>query len=155
MAVGANLTDSWGNRTLANAYKCDDVDGLNKSMHYAGGISSPYNQSIRFPAPVFWMFWSNKTGSSSENVHVEIKCMKPDDLREGSDVPPDANQLLDGAQYSQNATNGSTGGNGGNGGGGGNGGNGKSGAVRMIAGSGGQAVLSVVSAGIIAAMVVL
>ncbi|KAF2738741.1 hypothetical protein EJ04DRAFT_560415 [Polyplosphaeria fusca] len=124
---GSNLSSVYDNRTLANS-SCDDVEPLNSTMHGAGGYGGSYNESIRFPAPVFWYFWPNNTSpgnsfpsSVNDFVHVEIKCMRPDEINEGSEVPPDAEALYnaDGVEFASSGNDSSDGGNGGNGGNGG------------------------------------
>jgi hypothetical protein len=65
------------------------------------GTGGAYNQSIRFPQPWFFTFWPNQTGQDSvqtswseEDVHVQIMCLRPDEFKEGSVVPPSAEELL-------------------------------------------------------------
>jgi hypothetical protein len=87
-------------------------------MFGGSGIGEAYNQSIRFPQPWFFTLWPNRTGettfqtSSSEDVYVKIMCLRPDDVREGSMVPPSVEELLkrDDVKFDRNLTSGGGGG---------------------------------------------
>jgi hypothetical protein len=74
---------------------------VNSSMYRAGGIGGSYDVSVRFARPYFLTFWPNRTldtasnGISADEVHVELLCLKADDIKEGSSVPASAKDLLD------------------------------------------------------------
>ncbi|KAF2114475.1 hypothetical protein BDV96DRAFT_647179 [Lophiotrema nucula] len=117
---GGSLTEfnlsiiSYDNASLANA-SCDaDVQPLNASMHGTIGIGGPYNETILFPVPTFWTFFPNRSGLNEyetnwiEDVHVEVRCMKPDELAEGSAAPASVGDVLgsESMKYDKNVTNG-------------------------------------------------
>ncbi|KAF2794593.1 hypothetical protein K505DRAFT_336812 [Melanomma pulvis-pyrius CBS 109.77] len=97
---------------LYNESNCDT--SLNASMHSAGGLGGSYNQSIRFPQPTFLTFWPNRTDMSrylsswDDDVYVKIVCLRPDEVTEGSVVPPSGQELLDrpDAKFNKNTTQG-------------------------------------------------
>ena len=73
---------------------------VNSTVHPFGGVSGVYNATTRFPSIHYFMFWPNRTGStvyetSWFDVHVEIKCVKPDEFQEGSPATPSAKEILD------------------------------------------------------------
>lgn len=80
-------------------------------------MGSTYNATVRFPQPWFFTFWPNRTGdpniatTSSDDVYVKILCARPDDISEGSLVPPSALELLQrgDAKFAPNASNGNGG----------------------------------------------
>jgi hypothetical protein len=70
-------------------------------MFGGAGTGGAYNQSIRFPQPWFFTFWPNQTtqdsiqsSASEEDMYVKIMCLRPDEVKEGSVVPPSAEELL-------------------------------------------------------------
>ncbi|KAF2001704.1 hypothetical protein P154DRAFT_158208 [Amniculicola lignicola CBS 123094] len=73
---------------------------VNASLHALGGMGGSYNQTIRFPTPYFLTFFpelgNSQTGlsRSTDDVHVEIRCLRPDQVSEGSVVPPGVEDLL-------------------------------------------------------------
>jgi hypothetical protein len=75
--------------------------GANSSMYRGRGKSGTYDVSARFAQPYFLTFWPNRTqdtasnGISSDEVHVELLCLKTDDIKEGSSAPAPAKDLLD------------------------------------------------------------
>lgn len=110
--LAMNISSTYTEKDLNASFCGNETKPLNASIHGGGGIGGEYNQTIRFPQPHFITFWPNRTGVSSvstswiEDVHVEIRCLRPDDISEGSLVPPSAQELLDRAdvQYNKNAT---------------------------------------------------
>ncbi|KAJ4350159.1 uncharacterized protein N0V89_008780 [Didymosphaeria variabile] len=98
--------------------KCpQDAVAVNSSMHGGSGTGTGYNQTVRFPQPYFLMFWPNRTdttgptGASSDDVRVELLCLRTDEIEEGSPVPGSAKEILDeeGVKYAGNASGTETG----------------------------------------------
>lgn len=83
-------------------------------MYGGSGTGGSYNQSIRFPQPNFLTFWTNRTDTTrflpnwNDDVYVKIVCLRPDEVKEGSVVPPSAQELLGraDAKFDKNATQG-------------------------------------------------
>ncbi|KAL1609992.1 hypothetical protein SLS60_001657 [Paraconiothyrium brasiliense] len=92
--------------------KCPkDAVAVNSSIHAGGGTGGAYNETVRFAQPYFLTFWPNRTdstadGATSDDVRVELLCLRMDDIEDGSPVPGSAKDILDeeGVKYEGNAT---------------------------------------------------
>jgi hypothetical protein len=84
-----------------------ECDGLNASsthgLHATPKFSNTglsYNEAIRFPLLDIITFWPNRPMSpykftgSRDDVRVEVVCMRPDQVAQGSKVPPSGEELL-------------------------------------------------------------
>jgi hypothetical protein len=117
--VDLPLDDSLDKTSLEFQGCPEDSVALNSSMHggIGSGLISRYNYTVRFPRPYFLTFWPKRNRHSaaqdvgSDGVRVEILCMRPDDIEEGSPVPPSAQELLNAedVKYTGNASNVSSG----------------------------------------------
>lgn len=90
-----------------------EVHDLNNTIHFGGSLGGSYNESIRFPVPTFFTFFRNETSNANEQKitqvgtpHVEVACLIPDELAEGSIEPPAVEELLnlEGVEWNENAT---------------------------------------------------
>ncbi|PSN67997.1 hypothetical protein BS50DRAFT_633648 [Corynespora cassiicola Philippines] len=90
---------------------------LNTSVYGLGSWSRTYARQIAFAQPSILVFYPDRTPRSSqegvqirdrwaEDVHVEVLCMRPADVEEGSWKPLSAEALLqaENAFYDENAT---------------------------------------------------
>lgn len=70
-----------------------------KLMGYSG--ASDFNRSVTFPLPTMLTFFPLHTNESAENanLHVELICLRVDEIKEGVLVPS-AEELLDAPGYS-------------------------------------------------------
>lgn len=110
--VGSQLNATRAAETFSHDGCDNDTRPLNASMFGGSGIAGSYDEAIRFPSVYFVTFWPNRTGQNVfetswvEDVHVHVLCLRPDDIMEGSAVPPSAEELLgaDGVRYHRNLT---------------------------------------------------
>jgi len=80
-----------------------ECDGVNVSSTHAfvPGNGMSYDAAVRFPLVDIINFWPNRTSGSylepgwAEDVHVEVVCLRPDQVAEGSRVPPTGREILD------------------------------------------------------------
>ncbi|KAF2445220.1 hypothetical protein P171DRAFT_431956, partial [Karstenula rhodostoma CBS 690.94] len=114
---GTRLDSALNETRLADEGCPDDAVAVNSSIHGGSGTGASYNQTVRFPQPYFLTFWPNRThdpasaGLESDYVHVELLCLRTDDIEEGSPVPPSAKEILNGpdVKYMGNASGGADG----------------------------------------------
>jgi hypothetical protein len=71
------------------------VDGIDSYL----GLT--YGEAMRFPVLDIITFWPNRSnekqswsGNWAEDVHVEVLCLRPDQIAPGSRVPPSGEELL-------------------------------------------------------------
>jgi hypothetical protein len=67
--------------------------------------TSYYDPTIRFPVIDIITFWPNRcdtlvyVSTRAQDVHVEVACLRPDQVAQGSVVPPPGEALLEGATF--------------------------------------------------------
>jgi hypothetical protein len=67
--------------------------------------SSYYDPTIRFPIIDIITFWPKRSDTSvhasewAHDVHVAVACLRPDQVAQGSVVPPSGEELLKGATF--------------------------------------------------------
>jgi hypothetical protein len=112
----SNLTSTWTKPKLEDAGCGNLTSTVNSTVISLSGSNdlSGYNQSIRFPQLHFLSFFPNRSSIKGvyetqwdTDVHVQLLCIKPDDIQQGSAVPPSAKELLDrsDASYADGITN--------------------------------------------------
>jgi hypothetical protein len=107
------LTVGLFNHTLDTNTKCD---GINTSSTHGleASFGMSYGEAIRFPLVDIITFWPNHAMSTTPtsatedgDTRVEVVCLRPDEVAQGSDVPASGEELLnkEGTKF-LNVTNG-------------------------------------------------
>lgn len=79
-----------------------ECDGLypHRTRSVAEFSLKEYDIAVRFPVVEVLTFWPNRsdpsayTASWRDDVHVEVLCLRPDQIKDGSVVPPSGEELL-------------------------------------------------------------
>ena len=90
------------NASFDNDVVCDGINPR-KTRQGIGLSLDEYNAAVRFPLLSINTFWPNQTnwnGSYSstlprDTVRVDVSCLRPDQIKQGSTVPPSGKELLD------------------------------------------------------------
>lgn len=80
-----------------------DCDGVTASTTHriTLGPRTEYDRAVRFPMVDIVTFWPNRSEKGEynaewmNNVAAEVLCLKPDNIAEGSRIPPDGKAMLD------------------------------------------------------------
>jgi hypothetical protein len=85
--------------------ECNGVNVTNTHALDRTIQTSYYDPNIRFPIIDIITFWPNRSDTSvyvstwAQDVHVEVACLRPDQVAQGSVVPPSGDELLEGATF--------------------------------------------------------
>lgn len=91
---------------LDPSLECDGLNASNThSLLLSGDVS--YDHAVRFPLIDIIAFWPNRTSRTSyytgwsEDVHVEVVCLRPDSVSRESRLPPSGENLInaEGAKF--------------------------------------------------------
>jgi hypothetical protein len=107
MNVTRYITNQRANNSTFNTLPDPSLEcnGVNVSSTHLLTLNSgmDYSVAVRFPLVDIITFWPNRTNMQVYNtawvqdVHVEIVCMRPDQIVQGSVVPPMGEELLSGS----------------------------------------------------------
>jgi hypothetical protein len=85
--------------------ECNGVNVTNTHALDRTIQTSYYDPTIRFPIIDIITFWPNRSDTSvyvstwAQDVHVEVACLRPDQVAQGSAVPPPGKALLEDATF--------------------------------------------------------
>jgi hypothetical protein len=95
-----NLTDPLFGGTLDPSIKCDGIN-MSSTHGLETSFGMPYGEAIRFPLVDIITIWPNHALSTvptmateDGDTRVEIVCLRPDEVAQGSDVPASGEELL-------------------------------------------------------------
>ncbi|KAF2826960.1 hypothetical protein CC86DRAFT_455552 [Ophiobolus disseminans] len=99
--VSSLATQSRSNATvhLDPSLECDGVN-LSKTHAFTAGQGMSYDAAVRFPLIDIITFWPNRTSRTTyytgwyDDVHVELVCLRPEQIAQGSRTPPSGKDLL-------------------------------------------------------------